>query len=649
VYDTFDTPADLSARVVTALGRRLIREAQAGQRRSPDASGRLVDLVNMPRHGPLIGRAGPLSQLLTRLVAGDDVGVFAIEGMGGVGKTALAAEAAERLAADEAAFPGGVLWVACAGLEGETGLLALLTQVARALGHAEIAALTDLADVRRALAAALRNRPRTLLALDNVEPGLDVEATLQSLSMREHTTLLLTAREAVAPGQVSAIPLAPLPAPEASELFAQRLGQETNNTRPTAEEAGQIPALVEAVGGLPLAVELLAIDAAKQQTALVSLQGELAQAGINAAAFHADPRSSVTQVFDRSYLRLPSSEQRLFAGLGLLAEVGFPRPAAEALAVAAGEGDMSAPAPVDAVRSLVRAGLAEPLLGERLRLHPLLRAYARDKLAGMGQEAEDTLGNAMLAYWLAYAQAHPSQRGNDPAGMDAQEAEAAGFLAALEWAHERGHYRELLAVVHEINLTWAVRGRRAEERRFSPWAVTAARALGEKSELRFMLHELALLDSNTGRREEARAGYEEALRLARELGDRRAIQLETHELAALDGETGRREEALRLSRELQDRQAEADDLSDLANTLRQLGQSRQAREQLQESLAISQRISDPYQIGMTYTFLGRLDAQEGHQEEAIADYRLALQSLEPLQSPEAEEARSALRRLGAQP
>jgi hypothetical protein len=52
---------------------------------------------------------------------------------------------------------------------------------------------------------------------------------------------------------------------------------------------------------------------------------------------------------------------------------------------------------------------------------------------------------------------------------------------------------------------------------------------------------------------------------------------------------------------------------------------------------------------MTYTFLGRLDRQEGRQQEAIADYRLALQSLEPLQSPEAEEARSALRRLGDKP
>jgi tetratricopeptide (TPR) repeat protein len=404
----------------------------------------------------------------------------------------------------------------------------------------------------------------------------------------------------------------------------------------------------------------------------------------------------MTEVFDRSYLRLPASQQRLFAGLGLLAEVGFPRPAAEALAVTAGEGDASAPAPADAVRSLVRTGLVEPLVGERLRLHPLLRAYASDKLTGMGQGAEDTLGDAMLAYWLAYAKAHPSQNGNDPAGMDAQEAEAAGLMGALEWAHEHGHHWGLLALVHRLNWTWDVRGRRAEERRFWPWAVAAARAVSEKRELRFVLHELAVLDARTGRREEARAGHEEALRLARELQDRLAIQLETHHLAVLDADTGRREEAragfeealklarelqdrgairreihslavlnaqtgrreearagyeeaLRLARELSDPSAEAYELRNLANTLRELGQTTVAREHLQESLAISQRLSDPYQIGTSYNFLGRLDREEGRQQEAIADYRLALQYLEPLQSPDAEEAHRALRRLGAEP
>ncbi|HEY7022066.1 MAG TPA: DUF4062 domain-containing protein [Ktedonobacterales bacterium] len=694
--DTFTTPEDLSARVVTALARRLLREARAGQRQGPDASGRVLDLVDMPQHGQFIGREQELDDLLLRLRRGDAVGVFAVEGMGGVGKTALAAEAVERLATDERAFPGGVLWVACAGLEGETGLLSLLTQVARSLGRADIASLTDLSEVRRALSTALRSRPQTLLTLDNVEPGLDAEVALQTLRAPGHTTLLLTARDQVAPNLVEVVRLAPLPSPEAAELFERRLAQETQGARPTNEERTEVVPLVEAVGGLPLAVELLAADAGRQGTSLQGLRVELTQRGIDAAAFRADPKHIVTEVFDRSWIRLPESQRRLFAGLGLLAEVGFPRVAAEALAVAAEEGDKSTVAPSDAVRSLVRAGLVEPLLGDRLRLHPLLRAYARDKLAGLGQETADALGDALLAYWLDYAKAHPSQRGNDPAGMDAQEAEAAGLMGALEWAHQHARNRVLLDLVYALYFTWYVRGRRAEERQFGPWAVEAAQTLRNLQDQRFAMHQLAVLDAQTGNIPAARAGfeealrlarkmrnkgairmelhelalldfqadneaaarsgYEEALRLARDLGDEGAILEELHGLAVLDTEAGNEaaarsgyEEALRLARDLGNLSAEAVEMRNLADAYRRWGQTDEARTLLQDGLAISKRLNSPYQIGMTFMFLGRLEQQEGRTNAAIAQYRAALSALEPIQSSFAEEAREALRELGAEP
>ena len=71
------------------------------------------------------------------------MGVFAVEGIGGVGKTALAAEIVARLAEGQDAFPGGAAWIACEGLEGEAGLADLWTRVARALGREQVAALPD--------------------------------------------------------------------------------------------------------------------------------------------------------------------------------------------------------------------------------------------------------------------------------------------------------------------------------------------------------------------------------------------------------------------------------------------------------------------------------------------------------------------------
>jgi hypothetical protein len=374
-YDTFTTPEDLSAKVVTALARRLLYEAQATQRQGPDASGRVLDLVDMPQHGQFVGREQELDDLLLRLRQGDAVGVFTVEGVGGVGKTALAAEAVERLASDERTFPGGALWVACAGLEGDTGLLALFTQVARSLGRADIAALTDLGEVRRALSAALRKRLRTLLTLDNVEPGLDAETALQTLRARTHDAAAHRTRPGGAESGRGHPPRATAQSRGGRALRAAP--QARNEWRPPDGGArGGGHTAGRRSGGLPLAVELLAADAGRQGTALAEVRAELAQRGINAAAFRIDPKHTVTQVFDRSWIRLPESQQRLFAGLGLLAEVGFPRAAAEALAVTAGEGDVSTPAPADAVRALVRTGLVEPMRGirssiwgRRLRTH----------------------------------------------------------------------------------------------------------------------------------------------------------------------------------------------------------------------------------------------------------------------------------------
>jgi tetratricopeptide (TPR) repeat protein len=273
------------------------------------------------------------------------------------------------------------------------------------------------------------------------------------------------------------------------------------------------------------------------------------------------------------------------------------------------------------VRALVRAGLVEPLLGERLRLHPLLRAYAYDKLVGLGQEMSEAfgevLGEALVAYWLAYAKAHPSRNGQDPIGMDAQEAGAAGLMGALEWAHAHERHRALLDAVYALGWTWRVRVRRAEERRFRPWTIEAARELDDLGDLRFMMHELALLDANTGEIAAARLGYEEALRLTRELGDRSDIRVELHSLAVLDDHAGNNEpaeavyrSALDLARKLGDPTAEVEDLRDLGELLARTRDPAGGRVLMQEAIAIFERLNDIGRLEYSYRYVGRLDLLE---------------------------------------
>ena len=264
-YDTFTTPEDLSARVVSAVARYILDEDQPAALAPLEAKGRVIALDDMPAHGPLVGRDDELDQLATRLRAGEAGAIVACEGSAGIGKTALAAEVVGQFADDKRAFPGGVIWLDCSGLEGTTKLLALLTQVARLLGRHDLASLTDLEACREGLAAVLHERDQTLLILDNLAQGPDAEIAVRTLHVPGHAALLITARHQVAQSLARPLPIRALTAEKATELFSQRRWRDTGGTRPTQEEEDEVPGLMEAVGGVPLAINLLAADAGQQR------------------------------------------------------------------------------------------------------------------------------------------------------------------------------------------------------------------------------------------------------------------------------------------------------------------------------------------------------------------------------------------------
>ena len=121
---------------------------------------------NVPaRNRGFTGRDGLLRSVREALLAGDRAVVQALHGMGGVGKTQLAAEYARRFA------PGYdlVWWIASehAGLIGEQ-----FAAIARELDCAQPGAGLDV--MRRAVLAELRERDRWLLVFDNAENPEDL-------------------------------------------------------------------------------------------------------------------------------------------------------------------------------------------------------------------------------------------------------------------------------------------------------------------------------------------------------------------------------------------------------------------------------------------------------------------------------------------
>ena len=153
--------------VAAALGRVRAAEVLAVVRGSgPGLAGVMPRVWNIPARNPgFTGRDGLLESVRDRLLAGDTAVVQALHGMGGVGKTQLAAEYAHRFAGSyELAWwvnaeQGGLIGDQIAGL----GL---------ALGCIPDGAGTEV--VRAAVLAELRARGRWLLVFDNAEGPAEV-------------------------------------------------------------------------------------------------------------------------------------------------------------------------------------------------------------------------------------------------------------------------------------------------------------------------------------------------------------------------------------------------------------------------------------------------------------------------------------------
>ena len=605
------------------------------------------------------GRGDELDELAQALATDDTPqAITALQGMGGIGKTALAAQLAAQL---NGALPGGVFWADLPANRGDP--LPVLAAWARLCGH-DVSTLADpqarAQAVRGILAGRVAERGRLLVVLDDVRVEWLDGARVLGSARPPGVPLLLTTRQARVAQALRAhvTRLDTLSPDEARELLATLTGDTLTG--------GDAERIAELCGHLPLALEIAAAAAVEEGAAW--LLGRLADAATRLDALALDDASrkeeSIRLTFDVSYRALAErypETGRAFRCLGAFAAASI-RPQRLAGVLAGGEGAEVDEARVDEadghLRRLARWALVRREPGQappisnlqppipnlqssilRLRsgqasilysLHPLLRDYAAALLKETGEGPATRA--AHTAHYLAYAEAHD---GATAADYDALEAERPNLLYTMDRAYREEQWPQVRgfawALCDPASGYLSVRGYWGELRARLEQAVRAAEAEGHQRDAAAFAGNLATLLKNTGDLAAARQEYQRVLAIFEELGERKTVAIFYHQLGVLAQAVGEHDEARRLYRQSLEIEEELGNRADIAGTLHQLGVLAQAtgeydeaRQLYRQSLEISEELGNRAGIALTLWGLAMIAQDQGDLAEARRQYEEAL-------------------------
>jgi predicted ATPase/DNA-binding SARP family transcriptional activator len=329
---------------------------------------------NLPRRPTsFVGRRAELARLAA---ATGSVPLVTLTGVGGVGKSRLALEVAER---ERARFPDGVWLCEFAPL---ASTRSVSHAVAAALGVQQRHGLS----IEQTVIEYLRARA-LLLILDNCEHVLPAAARLASdvVAHCAGVVVLATSREALGIDGEQVWPVPPLSAGDASALFVHRARSTRPDYDPAREIGGAVAEICLRLDGLPLAIELAAARMRMMSATEVAQRlgdSQLLVGGPRAA----QPRhQSLTAAIDWSYRLLTDPEQKLFAQMSVFAGGAD----LDGVCGVCAESETTGTGVLDLLTGLVDKSMVTAVpgrAGTRYRMLETLRAYARERLRERGDD-----------------------------------------------------------------------------------------------------------------------------------------------------------------------------------------------------------------------------------------------------------------------
>jgi tetratricopeptide (TPR) repeat protein len=582
---------------------------------------------------PFVGRLDDLEWTMRRLSGPRESRLAVLTGLGGIGKTALAAEVTRRLAAD-GQFKDGIAVLPCQ--RRHDTLTLLQDALAKFDPQRRRPQASDLAELVQAAQELLAGKD-VLIVLDNVEPELPIAEVLQPLRSAG-AAVLITARHQL----LDALPaeairqLKPLSPEDALTVFVRSYGI----SDPLALQSEQRAAAVRIVHALAyhtLAVKLEGAYAASASRNLDDLAHELEAAPLKVHAENAD--LAVERAFQQSINKLPAGARRLFSTLAAFPTNEFSRNATIALARALKVSQGAQMLDLLIKRCLVEvpatsdnaqtAQIPRDVDRERLQIHPLLRAYAAQRLAGWPERHRMTAYLAVARYYADYVRRTPARW---------LYLDQINITGALDWAHSQEVYDLVVALCLGLVTYWEDRGLTSDALLRLPWGLAALRERLPRQRARQRPRDRAALLlaygnqlQASGQSEEAVQVLHQALKSYRELKDHVGAGNALTALGQLALRRGQVDEAERQFREAialhqgaSDREGEANALRALVELVEQQGHLDEAEQYLWQALAIHQRLQLRADEGSDLGELGRIAKEAGRLIEAEALLRQAL-------------------------
>lgn len=617
------------------------------------AAGTTVKHNLTPPATNFVGRARELAQIETALLK-RECRLITLLGVGGIGKTRLARQAAERALA-LGAFLNGVYFVPLAEIDSTDLLVA-------AIANACEFTFSGKADPKTQLANFLREK-EILLVLDNFDHLLDAATWLSELQKRAPSVkFLITSRERLNVQAEWLIALDGLDAPTAAQLFIERACQVRGDFDVGDAARAHIARVCELVEGLPLGIELAAAWASTH--AIEEIAHELERGFDFLATTRRDAperQRSLRAVFEHAWQLLEPDARAVFARLAIF-RGGFTRAAAEHIARAS---FATLTALVD--KSLVRRDSAG-----RFSLHPMLAQYAEEKLdatrAQISQAHRDyfadwmtqcatrlhgaqeratiaemnaDIENVRAAWWHAVATAQLDTLLKFVPGLyrlyDLQSRYREGeelfgkAVDALGGVSSDAHGIVAAKIRARQAALWIDVGQATRAAETLQECLARFRALNEVSEILFCLKNLGNAARVTGKYAEGKIFYTELLELGRAHNALAEVAVALNNLGILANSTANYVEAKRLHREclelrraMGDRAAMASTLLNLGVVHTDLGEYDDAEPLIRQAMEICNEFGDRRRLAATNTNLGSIMAHRGRDVEAKELYAHAL-------------------------